>query len=79
MRGATPVTKEEAMSKIAALKKKMCEVRLEFEMEVAKYVNLHPDESLRAIASKQGMSAARICEIAKKHGVRRKSAAAENI
>jgi hypothetical protein len=67
------------MSKIETLKKKVDDVRLEFEMELAKYVNLHPEESLRAIGFKHGISAARICEIAKKYGVHRKTAATETI
>jgi hypothetical protein len=68
------------MSSIATLRKRLSETQIQIEMELAKYVKLHPEESLRAIGAKHGYAASWVCEIAKKYGVSRiKTAAAETI
>jgi hypothetical protein len=62
------------MSSIATLRKRLSETQIQIEMELAKYVRLHPEESLRAIGAKHGYAASWVCEIAKKYGVSRAKA-----
>jgi hypothetical protein len=65
-----------SICKIATLKRKLKEYRLQLEMCVALFVALNPDLSYRQIGRKLGYPASWICEIAKKHGKNRGSKAA---
>jgi hypothetical protein len=67
-------------SKVAALKKKLAEVRLQLEMGLAEYVAVNGDQSYRKIGQRFGYPASWICEIAKKCRVNRspKTATSEN-
>jgi hypothetical protein len=58
-------------SKIATLKRKLVDYRLQLEMSVAAFVALNPDLSYRQIGEKVGYPASWICEIAKKYGKNR--------
>lgn len=63
-------------SKIAGLKRKLVNYRLQLEMSVAAFVALNPDLSYRQIGEKVGYPASWICEIAKKYGKNRGSKSA---
>ena len=58
-------------SKIATLKRKLADYRLQLEMNVAAYVALNPDLTYRQIGEKVGCAASQVCEIAKKYGKNR--------
>jgi hypothetical protein len=63
-------------SKIATLKRKLADYRLQLEMSVAAFVALNPDLSYRQIGKEVGYPASWICEIAKKYGKNRGSKSA---
>ena len=68
-------------SRIAALKRKLADCRLQLEMGLADYVARNPNKSYRDIGERFGYPASSICEIAKKYGVNRnaKTPATETI